>query len=161
MLTISRQPKSRRAAFPLCRRLTPALLGLAACSCGGSPTDAEAELRALVDATAAAAEARDTGFFRDLIADDYADAAGRSRDDLIDRVRGYFFLNTSVEVLTRIERVELLGGDAAELVVQAALVGGRRNGALPDIDADFRRIELELVRDGARWQVIAAAWGRE
>jgi len=175
-LTISRRSTARRGSLRTRGRRRPKLwspvrrsrralavllLGIVA-GCGGSSgSDAEAELRALVAEAEAAAEDRDTGFFRELISTNYADAAGRSRDDLIDRVRGYFFLNTSIEVLTRIERVELSGSDAAELVVQAAIVGGRRGGALPDIDADYRRLEVELVRDGSRWQVIAAAWGRE
>lgn len=160
MQTPSPQATSRRTAIWYRRLLAPALC-VAAAGCGSPASDPETELRALVAAAEAAAEARDTGFFRDLVSEDYADAAGRSRDDLVDRIRGYFFLNTSIEVLTRIERVELHGDDAADLVVQAALVSGRRRGAIPGLDADYRRIELELVRDDSSWRVIAAAWGRE
>lgn len=138
------------------RRLTPIpVLAVALVGACAAPDD-EAALRELVAGAEAAAEARDTGFFRGVISGDYMDRAGRGRDELVGQIRGYFFLNRKVEVVTRIERIEIMGDDAAEMVVQAALIG---RGSAAGIGADFRRIDLELVREGSDWRVIAAGWG--
>jgi len=123
--------------------------------------DPDAALAALVADAEAAAEARDTGHFRALIAASYADGRGYDRDRLIDVIRGYFFTNSDIEVVTHIEEVELFGDDAARLVVIAGILG-RRSGAgvLPDLDGRLYRIELELIGSGADWQVIGANWDR-
>lgn len=138
------------------RSLLTSIVAAALAACAGA--DPGEELRELVAAAEAAAEARDTGHFRGLISDDYADRRGRSKRDLIDTLRLYFLANSSVEVLNRVEQVELLGDDAAELTLQSALIG-RGSGAL-DIDGDAFRIELELVRERGDWRIIGSDWER-
>jgi hypothetical protein len=117
------------------------------------------EVRTLLDAAAAAAEAKSAGFFRDHISPAYADSAGRTRDDLLRRVRGYFLINGDVRVVTRDVSVQLDGDAYANVVLQVALIGDRRGaaGAL-GLDAQLHRVELELARDGATWQLIGASW---
>jgi hypothetical protein len=134
-----------------------ALLGAAAGGCGSS--DPEAELRNFIAAAETAAEARDTGFFRDAISASYADRRGQRRDDVINVIRGIFLTNATVEVITRIEAIELAGTDAAKVKLQAALIGKREGAALFDVDGDLDRIELELVKEGGDWRVISADWG--
>ena len=126
----------------------------------GPVADDEERLRALVAETEAAAEARDTGFFRDLISDNYTDRAGRGRDQIIDTIRGYFFINANVEVLNQVAEVQLIGDDVAEVVLRTALVGRAQGSSVLGIDADYYRLELELVREGPDWQIIGADWGR-
>lgn len=135
-----------------------AAAGLHGC---GAPPDPEQELRELIEAAASAAEARDTGFFRDLIASEYRDSRGNDRDRLINSLRGYFLTHTQIEVLSRVAEVELQGADAARVVVQAGMVG-RRGGqpVLSQLNADLYRIELELVGGSGDWQVIGARWER-
>lgn len=132
--------------------------GLSGC---GAPSDPEQELRELIDAAASAAEARDTGFFRDLIAGGYRDSRGNDRDQLINYLRGYFLTHMQIEVVSRIAEVELQGADAARVVVQAGMLG-RRAGqpVLSQLNADLYRIELELVGGSGGWQVIGARWER-
>lgn len=118
------------------------------------------ELRALISAAEAAAESRDTGHFRRLISDDYVDRRGRSKQDLVNTLRAYFFANTGIEVLSRVEQVELLGDDAAELTLESALIGRGAGRSALGVDGDLYRISVELVRAGGDWQVIGADWER-
>jgi len=121
----------------------------------------EAALERLVADAAAAAEARQTAFFRDLIAASYVDARGNDRERMIDLIRGYFLTNPSIDVFSRIENVELLGADAAQLVVIAGLVARRPGeGLLDGFDGRLYRVELELVETGGDWRVIGARWER-
>ena len=135
-----------------------ALLGVAAHAC--TPDDPEASVRAFVTAAEDAAEARETRFFRDAISASYADRRGQRRDDVIDVIRGVFLTNASLEVVSRIESIELAGADVATVRLQAALVGKREGASLLDVDGDLYRIELELVRESGAWSVIGADWER-
>jgi hypothetical protein len=124
-------------------------------ACGAS--DPGAEVRALLTAAEQAAEARDTGFFRDVIATAYRDSAGRDRDQVVNSVRGLFVANQKIEIVSRIDSVELQGADAARAVVHAGLIGQRAGASmLGGLDADLYRFDLELVKNGGDWQIIGA-----
>jgi len=120
----------------------------------------EAEIRSLVAAAEEAAEARDTGFFRDLIAPGYVDRKGQHRDDLIDLLRAHFLVNRDLKILNRIEDIRLSGDEAAEVVLQTVMIG--RDGARPGfgLDGALYRIELELVKTGGEWHLVGADWNR-
>lgn len=140
-------------------RVAALAVALALAACGG--VDPEASLARVVESAEAAAEARDTGHFRALIAPSYADRRGNDRDRLIDVIRGYFFTNPRVDVVTRIEATELLGDDAARIVLLAGILGRREgSGMLGGFDGRLYRVELELVMRGSDWQVIGAQWER-
>lgn len=144
-------------------RRWPALIVIAAgvlqSACGGPP-DAHAELRALIDDAEAAAEARQTGFFRNLISEDYVDRRGQRRDEVINLLRGYFLVNATVEVVNRIETIELLGDDAATVALQTAVIGRGQGSSVLAVDGELFRIELELVKEGSEWRIIGAEWDR-
>ena len=129
--------------------------------CGAS--DPEREIRALLAEAEEAAEARDTGFFGDLLGASYQDARGNDRDEALRVIRGYFIANQRVEIVSRVDEVRLEGpqGDAAHAVVHAGMVGQRAGGGLiPDVEADLYRFELELVNDDGDWRIIGATWSR-
>lgn len=135
-----------------------ALIVLATAACGRG--DADAELVALVERAEAAVEARDAGFFSDVVADSYSDAHGRTKEELLRLIRGYFFVNRDIEVVNRIAAVEPQGRDAAIVRLQTGVVTRGRGGALLGLDGELRRLELELIRDGREWRVIGAEWAR-
>ena len=139
------------------RRLFLALWLNVVAACSGS--DPDAELRELVAAAEAAAEERDGGFFRGLLAPDFRDARGNDRDAMLNLVRGYLLTYSNIEIISRVEEVNLSGADAAHVVLQAAIVS-RRAGQrlLSGVDGQMYRIELELVRDDD-WRVIGASYG--
>ncbi len=136
------------------------LLGvMTAAGCGAS--DPELEIRALLAAAEEAAEARDVGFFGDLLGTSYRDARGNDRDEALRTIRGYFIANQRVEIVSRVDEVRLEGADAARVVVHAGMVGQRSGGGLiAGVDADLYRFELELVNDGGDWRIIGARWSR-
>jgi hypothetical protein len=128
-------------------------------ACGTvDPTDA---IRARLADAAQAAEARDTGFFRDLLAAGYRDDRGNDRAAAIALVRGFFLANQKVEIVSRVEEVTLEGTDAARAVVQAGLAG-QRSGAvlLGGLHGDLYRFRLELVNENGDWRIIGAQWQR-
>jgi hypothetical protein len=127
--------------------------------CGVS--DTETELRALLAAAEDAAEARDVGFFGDLLGAAYRDSQGNDREQLLRMLRGYFIANQRIEIVSRVDEVALQGTDAARVVLHAGAVGQRTGaGALAGIDADLYRFELELAVNDGDWQVIGARWSR-
>lgn len=128
-------------------------------ACGSE--DPAAELRSLIDRAELSAEERDTGFFRDVLSQRYADRRGNDRDRLVAILRGYFLTHQSIEIVTRVDSVVLSGADAAEIVLYAGMLG-RRDGASPvaGLAGQLYRIELELVEQGGDWQVIGADWER-
>jgi hypothetical protein len=124
--------------------LVAALGAALAAGCGGG-SDPKAEIRALIAAAEQAAEARDAGFFGDLLGEGYRDALANQR----------------IEIVSRVDEIVLEGGDAARAVVHAGLLG-RRAGAqlLEGVDADLYRFELELVSESGEWRIIGASWRR-
>jgi len=145
-----------RMPVPSIRWLILCCLGFGACAAD----DPDAELRELVAAATAAAEARDTGHFRALLSDAYVDSSGRRKQDLTDLIRGYFFVTSDIDVVNRIQQVTLNGDDAAEIVLQSGLLARGRSGSILDLDGKLYRIELELVRESGGWRIIGAQWER-
>ena len=128
-------------------RLMPiVLIGLNACA----EPNADVELRRFVDDAVAAAEARDTGHFRDIVADSYIDAQGNDRGRAIDLVRGFFLVNARIDATADVVAIEWSGSESARLVLDARIDGNMR--------AIAPRLELELLRDGSAWTVIGARW---
>ena len=138
---------------------TALALAVLASGCGSS--DPEAEIRALLTAAEGAAEARDVGFFGDAIGDSYRDAQGNDREAVLRMLRGLFIANQRIEIVSRIDEIDVEGGDAARAVVHAGMVGRRTDATLIDgLGADLYRFELELVNDGGNWQIIGADFKR-
>jgi hypothetical protein len=144
-----------------CERFIFALLLMLLIMSGCASEDPDSALRSLIDSAEAAAESRDTGFFRDLIAESFVDDRGIGRDELIDRIRAYFLINQNIDVVTRITEIELHGEDAADLVVLAGVLGRRPgDGPLGSFDGEVYRLNLELVASDGDWRVIGARWSR-
>lgn len=142
------------------RRLLIAASAACCISCSASQ-DEEAELRSLVDSAETAAEERQTGYFRALLAESYTDNRGNDHERMIDVFRGYFLMHPSLEIVTRIDTIELLGADAAEISLLAGVVGQRAGGLLlGGVDGRLYDLDIELVRNGSDWQVIGATWDR-
>ncbi len=110
----------------------------------------------------AAAEAREQGFFRDFIAEDYSDDMGRDRAEMLALARVYFLRNQSIHILSRIESIEFLIPELAKVTLSAGMAGrdGQADGQWT-LRADVYRFELELRRAGGEdWELIRAQWER-
>jgi len=136
--------------------LLAALLAFAGCGSAGAPED---EIRALVDAAELAAEQRNAADLRDLVADDYRDAAGRTASDVRRLLHGYLIAHQSIGLITRIDSIEIEGKELARLRVTVGMLGreaGPDSGW--DLAGDVHRFDLRLAREGGNWRVIRAGW---
>ena len=138
------------------RRL--ALLVILACSGCGSSSAPEEQIRTLVDEAEAFAEERDASALRDLVADDYADASGRDAAEIRNLLHGWLVAYPSVNLLTRIDSIELEGTELARVQVTIGMLGREAKGKSDwDLAADVERLDIRLARDGSDWRVIAAS----
>jgi hypothetical protein len=137
----------------------PALL-LAACTRELPPP--EEQIRTLVTEAREAAEARDLSALRGLIADDYRDARGRDKADLVNILRLVFLRHQSVHLLTRVHDVRFPEPGRASLTVYVAMAGR----PFPEQDiglirADLHRFDVTLRESGGgRWQAEDIHWRR-
>ncbi len=135
-----------------------AMIALAACSRdSGSP---EAEIRALVAQAQTAAEERNVGGLRALVAADYADAHGYDRKAVENLIRLHVLRNQSIHLFTRIGDIAFPQTDRATVRVAVAMAGRpvANAGELVGVNADLYRFDLELIRWNGAWQVQRAAW---
>lgn len=139
------------------RPIVIACVAVFAAGCGGA--DSTAEIRGLLAGAEQAAEQRDAGYFRDLLAASYRDARGNDREAMLRLIRGYFLTHSHVEVVSRVDSVELEGADAARAVLHAGLIGSRAGESLlGGMEGQLYRIEVELVAQDGTWRVIGASW---
>jgi len=104
-----------------------------------------------------AAESRNTGFFRGVIAESYRDPRGNDRERIITGIRGFFLANAKIEAIVRVTEVRLDGLASARVVLQLALLREPGGRSLLGFDGDLRTVELEFLRDDA-WMLIGAQW---
>jgi hypothetical protein len=139
------------------RSLAPAValaLACAACAPSSAPDD---EIRALVDAAEEAAEARDAGELRGLVADEYRDSQGRDAAEVRGFLHAWLAAHPSVNLLTRIDSIELEGTEQARVQVTIGLLGREaKSDSDWDLAADLERLDVRLARDGGDWRVISA-----
>ena len=132
-----------------------AMLSLSGC---GGPTSAPEEaIREWVSTGVEAAKAKERRRLVGMISPSYVDARGNQRDGIENILRWYFLRMNTVQLVTSIEDITVIGDTAAEVVVKVAMAG-THEGAL-GFSADAYRFALELERDGDDWQLISARWG--
>lgn len=139
------------------RLLLVGLLASSMLACGNPPTPPEAALRAWVAEGQRRAEAKDRSGLMDMISDDYADARGNDRDDIEKMFLAYFLRANNLKLLTSVEGVRVFGDTAGEIDLKVGMAV-THDGVL-GFSADAYNFELELVRDGDDWLLIAGRWG--
>jgi hypothetical protein len=110
-----------------------------------------------VDQAEAAAEARDASELRSLVADDYQDSAGRDASDIRAFLHGWLIAHPSVNLLTRIDSIELEGTELARVQATGGLLGRKAKGGSDwSLAADVQRLDIRLAREDGTWRVIGA-----
>lgn len=137
-------------------RAPDAVLALVLAGCGSSVTP-EDEIRALVDEAETAAEERDASALRGLVADDYSDRGGRAAGDLRAILHGWLVAHPSVQLITRIDSIEIDGRELARARVTVGMLG-REAGDSWELAGDVYRLDLRLAREDGEWRVIRAEW---
>ena len=140
-----------------CLRSLALVAALACASCGPSGTP-EDEIRALVEEAETLAESRDAGELRAIVADDYQDASGRDASDVRKLLHAWLVAHPSVNLLTRIDSIELEGTELARVKVTIGMLGREAKGDSDwDLAADIERLDIRLAREGDDdWRVISA-----
>jgi hypothetical protein len=111
----------------------------------------------MIESAETAAEARDLGALRELIADDYRDADGRDADEIRRYIHGYLIAHQSIHLITRFDTVEIEGTEFARAQVTVGMLG-RESDSSWDLAADIRRFDLRLAREDGEWRVTRAGW---
>jgi hypothetical protein len=106
-----------------------------------------------------AAEERDAGELRALVADDYEDAAGRDAADIRNLLHAWLVAHPSPELLTRIDSIDLEGTELARVQVTVGVLSRQAESAAAwELATDIHRLDVRLARgDDGEWRAIRAA----
>lgn len=128
--------------------------------CGGKNDTPEQQVRRFVAGAEEAAEKRDIGALKKLIADTYSDDRKRTKQDLVRVAAGYFLRNKNVHIFTHIGDLNFSEPGRAELMLFAAISGQPIPGAdtLLDIHADLYRFDMTLIREDNEWFLLSVSW---
>lgn len=154
--------KTGQAAFHCWARLRYKILAVALagllCACSEPSTGPEGEVRAWVERAVAAAEAKERSTLIDMISPAYADARGYNRTRVGDMLRVYFLRMNTIELITSVDEINIMGDSAAEVLITVGMAGKRDN--LLGFSADAYQFSLELEKGGSDWSLISARWGQ-
>jgi hypothetical protein len=135
-----------------------ALLTLLLVACGPEQTP-EAQVRSVIAAGEAAAEARDLSALMELVAADFRDEQVGGREELQQYLRGYLITHQSIHLLTRVDSVDLPYRDMAKVSLTVGTLGRDSAAASAlELAADVYDVQLELQLDGGDWRVTRASW---
>ena len=135
-----------------------ALIVLAALTACSAPlSEPEEALRDWVKRGVEAAESKQRRALMAMVSPAYADARGNNRDGIEGMLRIYFLRMNTVELLTSIEEISVIGDSAAEVVLKVGMAG-THDGVL-GFSADAYRFAFELQRQDDEWRLISARWG--
>ena len=85
------------------------------------------------------------------------DASGRDAADVRNFLHAWLVAHPSVNLLTRIDSIELEGTELARVRVTVGMLGREATGESDwDLAADVERLDLRLAREGDDWRVIRA-----
>lgn len=142
-------------------RVPTGLLLMAAMILGGCGREdaPEAQVRAVIAAGEAAAEARDLSGILEHVSPEFRSDSGGGPDELRQALRGYLVMHQSVHLLTRVDSVEFPYRDYARVRLTVGALGRESAGATGfDLAADVHDVALELRLEDDAWQVVRAEW---
>lgn len=126
--------------------------------CGHEDTP-DAQVRAVIAAGEAAAEARDLSGILEHVSADFRGDSDGGPDELRQVLRGYLVMHQSVHLLTRVDSVEFPYRDYARVRLTVGTLGRESAGATAfDLAADVHDVVLELRLEDDAWKVVRAEW---
>ncbi|HKQ60370.1 MAG TPA: hypothetical protein VJS92_03735 [Candidatus Polarisedimenticolaceae bacterium] len=132
------------------------LLLLLGAACGGR--SAEEEIRERLQRVGGAVTGKDLATVEEFISERYADGRGNDKQALTALLAAHFAESRSLYLWTKVQRLELTDS-GAEVTVFAAMA--EQPIEKPALDADFQRVDLVLVEEGAAdWKLLRADWRR-
>jgi len=133
------------------------LLLLGACS--DDEISPEEEIRQFIERGVEAAERRSVDDLGDLTHPDYRDQKGYNREQLGKLLQVYFLRHRDIHLFTRIDSIQLLADNHAEVKLHVAMAGSVISDitALRGLRAQIYRFELQLVKRD-EWLLQHAKW---
>lgn len=127
-------------------------------SCGGPSVGPEGEIQGWIDRGVAAAESKERRALLDMISPAYADARGYNRARIGDMLRAYFLRMNTIELITTVNEISVMGDTAAEVLLTVGMAGTK--DSLLGFSADAYQFSLELEKSAGDWLLISARWGQ-
>lgn len=135
-----------------------ALLPLALLTACGPDDSPEQQVRSVIQQMEHAAEERDTSAMIALLSPEYRDAHGNGPEEVRRIVRGYFLVNQSIRLLSRVQELTFPHPDEARVTVVVAMVGREAEAAgVWPLTADLETFDLVLRRESTDWRIT---WAR-
>jgi hypothetical protein len=128
-------------------------------ACSENIESPEDKIRVFIESAVEAAENRSLDGLNDLVHDSYLDQNGYNRRRLGGLLRAYFFRHKEFYVFTKIEEIDLLAENEANVRLYVAMAGS----VISDVDAiaalraRIYRFELQLIKEGD-WLLHRASW---
>lgn len=152
------QPPTKKLAESPWKSVGLTLIVLAVLTACSAPlSEPQEALRDWVKRGVEAAESKQRRALMAMVSPAYADARGNNRDGIEGMLRIYFLRMNTVELLTSIEEISVIGDSAAEVVLKVGMAG-THDGVL-GFSADAYRFAFELQRQDDEWLLISARWG--
>ncbi|MGI9234938.1 MAG: hypothetical protein ACR2RD_15000 [Woeseiaceae bacterium] len=129
-----------------------------ASACSAPSTGPEAEIQGWLDRGIAAAEAKERDSLLDMISPAYADARGYNRTRIGNLLRAYFLRMNSVELITTVNEITVMGDTAANVLLTVGMAGTK--DSLLGFTADAYQFSLELEKNAGDWALISARWAQ-
>ena len=143
------------------RFLVPVLLSMTLLlqACSDDPESPEQQIRALIDQAVESGESRSADELAELLHHSFVDQQGRNRGELEKLLRLYFFRHKNIHLFTRIDSIELLGDNQANVGMHVAMAGSVISDvtAIASLKARVYRFDLQLVKQ-SEWQLRQASW---
>lgn len=115
-------------------------------------TSPQQQIERAVRSLARAAEQKELGPFRELLAEDFRDDGGRNREEALALLKLLYLRHPSISVTLLSLGVTLQGQDGAQVELTALL----SENILPQDRGDF---VLNFSRRKGKWLLISAEWG--
>ena len=144
-----------RAAF-----MVALIVSLLLTACNRNEPSLEDEIRQFIDSGIEAAENRSSGDLSDMIRDNYSDARGHNKHQLISLMRIYFLRNKSIHLFSKIKKIEISGHQNAKVELYVAMAGKQISDItlLSNYRASIYYFELQLIKPDDEWLLEQASW---
>jgi outer membrane biogenesis lipoprotein LolB len=136
------------------------LLAALLCSGCAAPDSADTQVRQVLAELEHAAEARDTRRFADRISAQYHDDEDRDAAAIASLARGYFLVNQSIHLLSRVERIDFPTNTEARVKITVGTIGNEADPTNSSVAAEVHDFDVTLSKEDGEWRVIYARWQR-
>ncbi|MES9862432.1 MAG: hypothetical protein ABW157_19275 [Candidatus Thiodiazotropha sp. LLP2] len=144
------------------RKFAIALIVLLIWGCSDDPVSPEVQLRQTISDAESSIKARDLSATMGFVHSGYQDQNGFDLRQLRAMLAGYLLRHKSIFVLTKIEKLEIIEGGEARVLLFAGLAGTPQEQTLTFAEwrGDLMRLDLKFIHQDDEWLLTQADWRR-